>query len=94
MPPAGPVSLFDRRIRLEFVFGFQFCQELEQSSPVEVSLKRARLSIAQLFVQSQSLLNLLNISIPCGSTATPVHGRQQKMGTMLDPGEATISLKR
>ena len=59
MPHASSVSLFDRRLRHEFVFGFQFCKELEQSSTVELPFKRARLSIAQLFVQPQSLLDFL-----------------------------------
>jgi hypothetical protein len=59
MPHASCVSLRDRRVRHEFVFGFQLCKELEQSSPVEFPFKWARLSIAQLFVQPQSLLNFL-----------------------------------
>ncbi len=59
MPHAGCVSLSDQRLRHEFVFGFQFCKELEQSGKVELPFKWARLSIAQLFVQPQSLLNFL-----------------------------------
>ena len=57
MPRAGTVSLFDERLRHEFVFGFQFCKELEQSSTVELPFERARLAIAQFFVQPQSLLD-------------------------------------
>ena len=59
MPRAGIASLFDKYLRHEFMFGFQFCKELEQSSMVELPFERARLAVAQLFVQSQSLLNFL-----------------------------------
>ena len=45
-PHAGYVSLFNRCLRHEFVFGFQFCKTLEQSSTVELPVKWARLSIA------------------------------------------------
>ena len=59
MPHSGCVSSSDRLLRHEFVFGFQVCKELEQSSTVELPFKWARLSIAQLFVQPQSLFNFL-----------------------------------
>ncbi len=59
MPHTYCVSLYDRCLRNEFVFGFQFCKELEQRSAVELPFKWARLSIAQFFVQPQSLLDFL-----------------------------------
>ena len=59
MPRSGSVSLCDRRLRHEFVFGLRICKELERSGTVEVPSKWARLSIAQLFVQPQSLFNFL-----------------------------------
>jgi hypothetical protein len=59
MTRACTVSLFDECLRHEFVFGFQFCKKLEQSSTVEFPFERARLAIAQLFVQSQPLFNFL-----------------------------------
>src|SRR5580692_4578511 len=49
----------DRRRGHEFALGFQFCQERAQSSAVELPFKRLRFSIAQFFVQPQSLFDLL-----------------------------------
>ena len=51
--------LSDQRRGHEFALGFQFCKEPVQSSPVEFPFKRPWFSIAQFFVQPQSLLDLL-----------------------------------
>jgi hypothetical protein len=83
MPRACTVSLFDKCLRHEFVFGFQSCKELEQSSAVELPFERARLAVAQLFVQSQPLLNFLQAGEDVRGQYLPLDDRNERVDSGL-----------